>query len=71
MMFYDVPMNRSVSTEDSRGLTSYNWSAFIAWEQSTTSFIIFYQIHHNLTEILLIYSILMLLFASVAKGIVF
>jgi hypothetical protein len=24
MMFYEVPMNRSVSTEDSRGLTSYN-----------------------------------------------
>jgi hypothetical protein len=24
MMFYDVPMNRSVSTEDSRGLTSYS-----------------------------------------------
>jgi hypothetical protein len=23
MMFYDVPMNQSVSTEDSRGLTSY------------------------------------------------
>jgi hypothetical protein len=26
MMFYDVPMNRSVSTEDSRGLTSYSLS---------------------------------------------
>jgi hypothetical protein len=24
MMFYDVPMNQSVSTEDSRGLTSYS-----------------------------------------------